>query len=98
MQPRAPRLTIRFEMLALRQWAKIAVPTTATFNALRALLASKFDSDFEHMPLRAFLVVTQQGRLSRQPLPANQPLREIEALRDCGGEVRVVLELDYWGG
>lgn len=41
-----PRITIRFELLALRQWAKIAVPSTATFNALRALLASKFDSDF----------------------------------------------------
>lgn len=41
-----PRVTIRFELLALRQWAKIAVPTTATFNALRSLLASKFDSDF----------------------------------------------------
>lgn len=49
------------------------------------------------MPLRAFLVISQQGRLSKLPLPANKPLREIDCLRD-GGELRVVLELDYWGG
>lgn len=49
------------------------------------------------MPLRAFLVVSQQGRLGKLPLPANKPLREIEGLRE-GGELRVLLELDYWGG
>lgn len=49
------------------------------------------------MPLRAFLVISQQGKLSKLPLPVNQPLREIESLRE-GGELRVVLELDYWGG
>ncbi len=56
-------IPIRFELFALKQWAKINVQRNFTLASLRSLLARKFDSNFEHLPMKAFLVLSKQGKM-----------------------------------
>lgn len=39
-------IPIRFELFALKQWAKINVRNTFTLASLKSLLATKFDCNF----------------------------------------------------
>jgi hypothetical protein len=68
-------IDIRFEVISLRQWAKIGVQRSFTLSSLKSLLASKFDCNFEHLPLKAFHVVTNQGKLKKILVPTNQPIQ-----------------------
>jgi hypothetical protein len=91
-------LPIRFELMALRQWAKIGVHRSFTIDSLKGLLAAKFNCDFEHMPIRASIVVSKQGKNHKEQVSTTQPIQEIEYFRDPLQEHRVIIELDYWGG
>lgn len=84
-------ITVRFEMVALRQWAKISVQRYLTLSSIKPLLAAKFDCELEHLPIRASAVVMRQGKNVKIPLSIIQPIQEIEYFRDASGEYRVVI-------
>lgn len=90
--------SIRFELVALRQWAKISVQRSLPLGSLKGLLATKFDCDFDHMPIKAFIVVNRQGKNHKIQVSTAQPIQQIDYFQDPLQEHRVIIELDYWGG
>lgn len=91
-------IAVRFEMVALRQWAKISVQRCLPLSSIKPLLAAKFDCELEHLPMRASAVAIRQGKNVKIPLSILQPIQEIDYFREPLQEHRVVIEWDYWGG
>lgn len=85
-------------MLALRQWAKISVQRSLPIGSVKGILASKFDCDFDHMPIKASVVVVRQGKNRKEQVSTSLPIQDIDYFRDPLQEHRVLIELDYWGG
>lgn len=50
------------------------------------------------MPMKAWTVITKQGKTYKAQISTIQPLQDIEYFRESNAEHRIIIDLDYWGG
>jgi len=61
-------MTVRFEVLPLRQWAKLVVQRSFTIKSLKSLLSDKLNCDFKHFPIKSFAILSLNGKMVKKQI------------------------------
>jgi acetolactate synthase regulatory subunit len=69
-------VSIRFEMVTLQKWARIAVHRSFSIKNLKNLLSTKFDCAFEHLNIRAYVISERPGgKLAKTEVSTAVPIQ-----------------------